>query len=402
MLGQLSKAYLLQIVVASKPMDPTSLSGGPEWRLLLAVCRPHPKQDEIRLLLQVPLLWNELLALAETHGVLPLLHEALEPVRSSVGPEISNQLASKHQTNIHKAMMLSRELVRIQDALAEAGVEAMPYKGLALAETVYGDIGLRQTGDIDLLIRPKDVGRAREALRGLDYSPHVSFSERQERAYLRSGYEYVFDAPAGRNLLEVQWAIQPRFYAVNLSTDELFERSITVSVAGRTMKAPSYEDLFIILALHVAKHVWGKLIWLCDLARIIQRENLDWTEIGVRARQLGIRRILGLNLQLVNRMLGAEIPAGAEQHALDHGSEDLAKMIEMMTVNGVPFELESVAYFQFMLRLRERMADRIRFVSRLLLTPGPGEWASIQMPDIFFPLYHLVRLSRVATRLVRS
>ncbi len=383
-------------------MDPTSLAGEREWRLLLAVCRPRPKQDEIRSLLQCPLKWNELLALAESHGVLPLLHAALVPVRNSVDQEIFERLASKHQANVHKSMMLSRELIRIQDALAEAGVQVMPYKGLALAETVYGDMALRQAGDIDLLIRSKDVGRAREALRGLDYSPHVSFSAKQEQAYLRSGYEYVFDAPAGRNLLEIQWSIQPRFYAVDLNVGELFDRAIMISVAGRTMKAPSFEDLFIILALHAAKHVWEKLMWLCDLARIIQLEKLDWGEVGVRARQLGIRRILGLNVMLANRTLGVDIPAGAEQHVLDHGSEDLAKMIELMMVNGVPFELESVAYFRLMLRLRERMADRIRFVGRLALTPGPGEWASIQMPDMLFPLYRLVRLSRVVTRLARS
>lgn len=383
-------------------MDQTRLVEGPEWRLLLAGCRAHPQQDEIRSLLKVPLNWNVLLALAETHGVLPLLREALEPVRTFVDPEIFKQLASRHQTNIHKAMMLSRELIRIQGTLAEAGVEVMPYKGLALAETVYGDIALRQTGDIDLLIRPKDIARAREALRGLEYSPHVSFSERQERAYLRSGYEYVFDAPAGRNLLEVQWAAQPRFYAVDLNIEELFDRSIAISVAGRTMKGPSFEDLFIILALHAAKHVWAKLIWLCDLARIIEAEKLDWREIGIRARRLGIRCILSLNLLLANRMLGVGMPAEAEEHVLEHGSEDLVRTIKMMMVKGVPFELESVAYFRFMLRLRERMADRARFVSRLLLTPGPGEWASIQMPDIFFPLYRFVRLSRVVTKLARS
>ncbi len=187
--GSFRTPYLLQTVVASKPMDPTRLAERPEWRLLLLVCRPRRSQDEISSLLQDPLQWNELLALAETHGVLPLLHEALEPVRSSVDPEIFKRLASTHQTNVHKAMMLSRELIRIQEALVEVGVEAMPYKGLALAEAVYGDIALRQTGDIDLLIRPTDVGRAREALRELEYSPHVSFSGRQERAYLRSGYE---------------------------------------------------------------------------------------------------------------------------------------------------------------------------------------------------------------------
>jgi hypothetical protein len=108
------------------------------------------------------------------------------------------------QTNLHKALFLSRELIRVVDRLQAISVDVLPYKGVALAETVYGDIALRQAGDIDLLIRPQDFARARKSLRELGYQPHLLLSERQERAYLKSGYECAFDSDAGRNLLEVQ------------------------------------------------------------------------------------------------------------------------------------------------------------------------------------------------------
>ena len=385
----------------SKPMAPSAFAEKPEWRVLIAACRPERNQEEIGSLLQIPIEWNDLFALAECHGALPLLHEALVPFQSSVGQEMFGRLKSKHQKNLHKAMMLSRELIQIQDALAEAGVEAMPYKGLPLAEMVYGDIALRQTGDIDLLIRPEDVARARDALRTLNYSPHQELPARQEQAYLQSGYEYVFDAPAGRNLLEIQWAIQPRFYAVDLDIDELFERGIAATVAGRATKTPSLEDLFVILSLHAAKHVWGKLIWLSDVARIMQMERVGWMKIGELARRLRIRRILTLNFLLAHQVLGTEIPPGAEEHVLKPGSEHLAKMIEGIISSGVPFDVESLRYFRLMLQLRENVMDRAKFASRLLFTPGPAEWASIGIPDTLFPLYRVVRLSRLAARLSR-
>lgn len=66
---------------------------------------------------------------------------------------------------------------------------------------------------------------------------------------------------------------------------------------------------------------------------------------------------------------------------------------------GVPFHVESVAYFRCMLRLREDPMDRVRFVSRLLLTAGPGEWASLKLPDSLFLAYLLVRLWRLAKKL---
>jgi hypothetical protein len=66
------------------------------------------------------------------------------------------------------------------------------------------------------------------------------------------------------------------------------------------------------------------------------------------------------------------------------------------------FDAESLAYFRLMLRLRERQADRFRFLQRLILTPGPGEWNAVRLPRPLFPLYRLVRLSRLAARLVRA
>ena len=152
--------------------------------------------------------------------------------------------SSAYQINLHKALLLSRELIRIVDHLGELGLEVMPYKGLALAELLYGDIALRQAGDLDLLIRPADWPRIRDAVRELGYTPHLALSHAEERAYLKSGYECAFDSAAGPNLLEVQWAIQPRFYAVDFEMDGLFQRSTIVKVAGHPMKTPSPKTYF--------------------------------------------------------------------------------------------------------------------------------------------------------------
>lgn len=386
-------------------MPGTSLAAESEWSVLVAACSAdHSLQglDAIKSLLRSPLHWNRLFDLSEGHGVQPLLYRALAPFKDSIPPEYFNVLSEKYRTNLHKALILSRELVRIVDELTANKIEVVPYKGVALSEAIYGDMALRQTGDIDLLIHAADLRRIREALQALGYTPHSQLSARQERAYLQSGYECVFDSVAGRNLLEVQWAIQPRFYAVDLDTEELFRRAATVSVAGHGMRALSFEDLFIVLSLHAAKHVWGRLIWLCDLARVIKLERLDWARIGSRARGLRILRILRISLVLAKRMLGTPIPSGAEENVPeDRQTDALADEIETHILSAKHFDIESVGYFRLMLRLRENPIDRLRFLSRLILTPGPGEWGAIRLPNPLFPLYRVVRVSRLAARLMR-
>jgi hypothetical protein len=392
-------------------MPGTSVTLNGEWSLILAACSASPtvrnlsqeKLDGLHTLLRQPIQWNVLLALADKHGTLPLLYQALAVLEDAVPAEETRRLKQSYQTNLHKALLLSREQIRIVGSLTERGIEVMPYKGLALAEVLYGDIALRQSGDIDLLIRPQDLPRVRDAVRELGYRPQLDFSEAEERAYLKSGYECAFDGEAGPNLLELQWAIQPRFYAVDFDMDGLFKRAVTIPVAGHPMKTPSPADLLLVLSVHAAKHVWGRLVWLCDIAQLMRRPELDWEWIGAQARRLGVERIVRVTMLLANRLLGVEIPAEARNH-LGEESRELALVEEILPsiFTGEGYGTESLAYFRLMMRLRERRGDRLRFMQRLVLTPGPGEWKAVRLPRPLFGLYRLVRLSRLAARLVRA
>jgi len=378
-----------------------------EWKILLAATSVNPAEQgkaRLRTLLQQPVRWKSLFSLADHHGVQPLLHKALDPLSNELPAETLDFLRQSAQTNLHKALLLSRELIRIVDHLSGFGIEVMPYKGLALAELVYGDIALRQAGDIDLLIRPQDFHQVRDAVGKLGYVPHEVFAGAEERAQLKSGYECAFDGAAGRNLLEVQWAIQPRFYAIDFDMTGLFERATTVTVAGQPMKTPCLEDLLLVLSAHAAKHVWSRLIWLCDLARIMSLPTLNWSWIRAQAESLGIVRILQVTTLAASQIFGAALPPGAEQSGLlasDPATLALADRVQSFVKRETAFNVESPAYFRWMMQLRERAADRRRFLTRLMFTPGPSEWATLRLPAPLFPLYHLVRLARLAARLVR-
>lgn len=376
-----------------------------EWPILLAACSvdsDREKSNRIRASLRQPVDWKSLFDLAERHGVEPLLYQTLSALEISVPADELRTLRDNYHRNVHKALFLSRELIRILEHLAELGVEAIPYKGLALAELMYGDIALRQSGDIDLLIQPQDLPRIVAAVGELGYTPHATFSDAEQRAYLKSAYELAFDGHAGPNLLEVQWDLQPRFYAVDYDMSSLFQRAVNATIAGHPAKTLSHEDLLLVLSLHAAKHVWGRLIWLRDIAQIMALPTLDWSWIEAQARDLGIVRILGVTLVLTHSLLEALIPKEAEQFVADAITRSIVDEVQTHIVGEARYDLESVAYFRFMIRLRERRSDRLRFLCRLALTPGPNEWKAVRLPAALFPLYRVVRLWRLAARMVRG
>jgi hypothetical protein len=385
-------------------MPGTGAALNPEWSILLAACSvlpPREKCKRLLTLLQQPVRWQALCALAEQHGTQPLLHQSLTEVADVVPGDELLSLNQRYEQNLHKALLLSRELIRIVDYLSGRGIEVVAYKGPAVAEVLYGDIALRQSGDIDLLIHSADLPRIRDAVRDLGYTPHQLLSGPEERAYLQSGYECAFDGTAGRNLLELQWAILPRFYAIDFDMRGVFDRAVNLSVAGRPMRTPSAADLLLILSAHAAKHVWGRLIWLCDIARLMQLPGLDWIWIQSQAKDLGIVRILRVTMLAANRLLGAAIPATASEFLSgDRSADAISKKVETFIVGPGSYDVESLAYFRLMMRLRERPADQIRFLTRLAFTTGPGEWNAIRLPGPLFPLYRMVRLFRLAGKLV--
>jgi hypothetical protein len=373
---------------------------------VLAASSPDPGAKDlqrIRVLLEKPIGWDVALRLADRHGTSSLLFLNLSRVSELVPQAALASLRQLYERNIHKSLFLTRELISILECLDGLGIEVIPYKGVVLAEAYYGDAAMRQSGDMDLFVREQDVRRVQSAVRDLGYTARVSIPEDAQVDYIASGYESTFDSAAGKNLLELQWALQPRYYAVDFDMDGLFERAVTVTLAGRGVKTPSPEDLLIVLSLHAAKHVWGRLIWLCDIAQVVKRENLNWDWIQAQARKLAIERILHITLLLTNRWLEAPIPESIENAVReDRGAVDFAEPITAAVVAGVTYEEEKLSYFRLMMRLRERRADRVRFLARLAFTPGPGEWEAIRLPRILFPLYRVVRLGRLAARLARS
>ncbi len=350
-----------------------------------------------------PVEWEAIVRLADHHGTSSLLYQNLSRLGEAAPGAVLAALRQSYERNVHKSLFLARELIRILDCLDAIGIEVVPYKGIVLSEVYYGDMALRQSGDMDLFVRGRDVARIKHAVRELGYTLRVPIPEDAEENYIASGYEYTFDSFAGKNLLELQWALQPRFYAVDFDMDGLFERAVSVTVAGRRLKTPAPEDLLLVLSVHAAKHVWGRLIWLCDIVQILELGNLNWDWVQARARRFGIERILHVTLLLANTLLAKALRAPIEESVLaDRAARAFADEIAVDVARGVTYEEQQISYFRLMMRLRESWGDRLRFLARLTFTPGPGEWEAVRLPKPLFPLYRLVRLARLASRFVRG
>ncbi|MGB6386453.1 MAG: nucleotidyltransferase family protein [Terriglobales bacterium] len=344
--------------------------------------------------------WAEFLRMAEHHGVMPLAARNLIEHARRLLPEINRALRLAYEANLRRSLWFAAELVRIMKHLECSQLRAVPYKGPLLAQSLYGDPGLRSFSDLDLLISPAEFERAKQALAEIGYRPSADFTRAVERFLLRKGYERSFDSAAGKNLVELQWALLPYFYAVDLRVEDLLARAGSTVVSGCEVPCLTPEDSLVVLCLHAAKHLWTRLIWLADIAETLRTQTIDYSVVFSQARALGLARILGVSFWLVKNVLRTGIPKPAEEMiAADPRVPVLGREFAERLARGASYDFESTEYFRLIMKLRERRRDRWRYFWRLIWTPGTGDIAAMRLPEVLFPLYRILRIGRLLRRL---
>ncbi len=380
-----------------------AFSADPEFDLLVACCAAEPSGDRIRRILSHPLNWERLLCLTDHHRVVPQLFGQVSAFPRLLPGHALSALRSRYQENAHKALWFTGELLRILSCFESAGIKALAYKGPVLAKTLYGDVTERQYSDLDILVRPEDVPKAKAAVLAVGYECYPELRTQAEPAYIASGCGYVFHTAAGRNLLDLQWRIVPRFYSIDFQVAHFLGRANQIAVGEHSVRTLCAVDLLLALCVHAAKHVWLQLSWLCDIAQLAKSPHLDWTAVQTEGRRLGIERIVNVNLLLAHKLLEMPLPSVISKGIIeDPSSTRPADEIFPIIKRSAYYETESISYFRLMLRLRERFQDQVHFLSRLIFTPSVSEWNAVRLPKSLQPMYRVVRLSRLAKRLALS
>lgn len=429
--GRLLSSVTMTATLLSSPTSSAPLKREDSFDLLCACATVNPGPEQIARIVKqdgnaAVFDWQEFLRLAEHHGVLPLIARNLITHARGLPPDIEQSLQSAYTANLRRSMWFAAELLRITRYFEQRGLRTLPYKGPVLAQSAYGDLGLRSFSDLDLLVSPADFTHAKQALAELGYRPSQELAPAVERLWLRTGYERSFDGAAGKNLVELQWNLLPHFYAVDAGVaefqfDDLRKRAgrITFGVtqapsnaeANAQPRVPtavqtdvpclSPEDSLLVLCLHAAKHLWTRLIWVSDIAESLRMPGIDLALVASRARTLGTSRILGVSYWLTEHLLGVATPTSARSLVGDDpdvpviGRECAARLARAAT-----YDFDSTEYFRQFLKLRERPGDRRRYLWRLVSTPGPGDIAAVALPEIIFPLYRVVRVGRLLRKLI--
>ena len=360
-------------VTEALPQGAEVLEG--EWELLLECARPQLDRQRLVERLRAPLKWASLIAFAEDHSVLGLTTARLANYdENAVSPENREILRAWRRAYTLFTMNLTAEMFRLFDGFAASGVEALVIKGPVLSARCYGDPGLRQYGDLDLIVRDKDIQRSTELMISLGYEPSVPL--RAIRAKKIPG-EYVFLQSSTKLLVEYHTELTFRYHPRPLPLENLFQRQTRVNIDSHKVPALSPEDELILICIHGAKHFWEQLSYIADVAAFVTRQELDWGRVMAAAAEVGGERMLYVGLRLAADLLGAPLPesVGAALRS-DRTVGRLAKQITLClpAAGSAPPGIFERAMFR--MRMRGGILSGVVYLFRLSLSPTEEDWVA--------------------------
>lgn len=371
------------------------VSGQAEMRLLLLLARGSPSPDtldEIRKILGQEIGWSRILQQAKANGLVPLVTRNLQQLGFfGVPTHIRAELETSYRRNAIRNVLIRDELVRVLKALGQARVRAVPLKGLALAESLYGDMSLRTCSDLDVLVPRGAVGQVFDVLRaeGYDQADRCHVEQSDVEFLVRSSMEYGFvpPRPAFPVPLELHWDIAWRWRGDAAMVDDLWAEARRQVFWGVEAWALSPEWELLYLAVHAARHRWQGLKWLVDIHEVCLRAKCDWDTVTDKAHRFGLDQALALSLSACQALFGTPLPPAYSERPVPSwlplfptSAPHMGEWREALLVG----------------RMFRRPQDRLRYLARIALRPTLGELAFVRLPLGLRMLYYPLRLVRLA------
>ena len=197
-------------------------------------------------------------------------------------------------------------------------------------------------------------------------------------------------------MLELHWAIVPRYFSVALETEAVLADCERTELCSSKVNVPSPEMLLLLLCVNGTKDLWTTLDPVCSVNELVRRyRGLDWGRVITLARPVGVIRMLHVGLLLAHQIFDLPLPPeilasiDADRAVKNLVNEARTRLAE----NEVPVP-GLIEKTRFQVWSRERGRDKLRYYALRLLTPSYQD-CSPELPTSLSFLYYALRPLRL-------
>jgi len=383
--------------------SPARRSGRSAELDLLLLCARWPQRDKdrklIRALCECPMDRQHFLLLAQHHRLVPLvshnLHDSVAELRSPALDALLQQLRQLSLDNAHQALQSLAELRRVVKELQTHDIPVGILKGLPLAQSVFGELGLRAAGDIDLLIDQGSILQADSVLRGLGYRGLFQmerFTPRQFAFYRAHWRDNAYQNSATGFEIDLHWRLfrNSKMPGAGLCDTPAGQ---SISFADFQVETLLRQQNLLYLCVHGTFDGWLFLKSLADVAahvRAMSETELD--SLAILAEDYGVLPELSAALTLVCRYLAMDhwsarlLPVSdpTVSHILRYADRTLVQGGFLAEREDIPHSTTMAFEFGLRRNLRYRLELLLRILYRARM------WQTFPLPDPLFGLYPLL------------
>jgi hypothetical protein len=290
-------------------------SACPAFRLMIATSWLAPaswqdqQEEAVREAIGAGVDWMEYIRLVDRHRTPALSWAALSRVQGLEIPAAAKlELQKRSDACRMQAVRHCLLLAELLKGFNRAGIPVMTLKGPILSSELYGDVGLRQSHDLDLAIKPEDLAKAQACMENMGWSLDATWfplSPRQWENLLRHERHLLFVHPRGDCFLELHWRLRTE---LRDKTNDRWARSIPGVWQGCYHQAMNPIDQVLYLSSHGGGHGWFRAKWIGDMARIHAMGQVDWRAVLGQASRTGQERALLASLRLLQDVYGLPVP----------------------------------------------------------------------------------------------
>lgn len=278
-------------------------------------------------------------------------------------------------------------------------------KGTLLSQRLYGDIGLRQMKDIDLLVTPADLLPALQLLEEQGYQVHLPPALRHGRSFnlVRKVWWHL---ECVHQQTGIMVELHLRFeHIYSTALNQRWWPWLTASGAERDR----YELLY--LCMHGAGHGWSRCKWLGDVGVLLDRMDVEqeWPQLEQLAATLRLEPILAQTLMLLERLLALQLHPVMQAYAMQHRRYALpllATAYDYLVNPAQDLNVRTPGRILNVLGLMIRLDHRYTWHERLrhwlvFIAYRQSDIESMQLPGLASWLYPLLRPFSLALRTVQ-
>lgn len=276
--------------------------------------------------------WDHLIILSGMQGVGGFVYYHMKRLGLlNIIPEsVLDQLEGSYARTRKRTLAILNEAKVLSSGLEQARVPVIALQGLSLINTLYLDPGLRQLGDIDLMIKPDDKKRFKKLLCHEGYrSPYRTYPD------LLFKSDILIDIHT--HVLNLE-RIKSRRYLFPEDLNPMWEKATPLFNQPNGLLTLDPYDNFIALTAHALKHSYSRLIWIADLHECLLKlsnSTNKWKALVERAQFWHQERVVLYALILVEKIFDLKIPFSVKYDLGIHKLGILEKHLLRLRLRGL-------------------------------------------------------------------